>query len=150
MQSWLRSFDTEMYFLVSTWPPKCHNHVTSWIGSGPPEWKLLLFKVLTVLPKSEAGATLLGLRINWHWVSGGRHWSSSNTPGQSVGLVGSLPAPPPSPPPLLPLSRMWLILMLKGNSWPKGEVRVQRLEVMGLVCAVCACVVEPKQKSNTN
>lgn len=94
-----------------------------------------------VLPMSGAcpGATLLGLRINWHWVSGGRHWSSSSTPGQSVGLVGSLPAPPPSPPPLLPPSRMWLILMLKGNSWPEWEVRVQRLEVMDLVCDV-----EPK------
>lgn len=96
-----------------------------------------------VLPISGAcpNITLLGLRINWHWVSGGRHWSSSNTSGQSVGLVGSLPAPPPSPPPLLPPSRIWLILMLKGNSWPEWEVKVQKLEVIGplYVRAVCGC-----------
>lgn len=64
---------------------------------------------------------LLGLRMNWHWVSGGRHWSSSSTPWRSVGLVRSLPVPPPRPAALLPPSRMWLILMLKGNSWPEWE-----------------------------
>lgn len=72
------------------------------------------------LPISGAcpGTALLGLRMNWHWLSGGRHWSSSRTPGQSVGLVGSLTAPPPRPA-LLPPFRMWLILTLKGNSWPE-------------------------------
>lgn len=102
----------------------------------PPDWELQAWPA--VLPISGPGATLLCLRINWHWVSGGRHWSSSSTPGQSVGLVESLPAPPPSPPPLLPPSRMWLILMLKGNSWPEWGVKVQRLEVMGLcMCSLC-------------
>lgn len=103
-----------------------------------------------VLPISWAcaGATLLGLRMNWHWVSGGRHWSSSSTSGQSAGLVGSLPSLPPSPTLLLPPSRMWLILMLKGNSWPEWKVRVQRLEVKGLVCAVFTFHMEPKQKSD--
>lgn len=83
---------------------------------------------MTVLPKSWAipGTTLLGLRMNWHWVSGGRHWSSSRTSGQSMGLCGSNPTPPWPPPPLPP-SRMWLILMLKGNSWPEWEGWIQRV-----------------------
>ena len=103
-------------------------------GSDPPECELQSW--LTVLPMSGdcTGTTLLGLRMNWHCVSGGRHWSSSSTPGQSVGVDGSLPAPPP----LLPPSRMWLILMLKGNSWPEWEVEVQRLEVI-CMCNRCMC-----------
>lgn len=127
--------------------PHTKYHVTSCtLLCWPPEWELQSWPAVLPIRGTCPGITLLGLRINWHCVSGGRHWSSSSTPAQSVGLVGSLLGPPPSPPPLLPPSRMWLILMLKGNSWPKWKVRVKRLEVIGLVCAVCACDVEPKQK----
>lgn len=84
--------------------------------------------------------------MNWHWVSGGRHWSSSSTPGQSVGLNRSFPAPPPPPPALLPPSRMWLILMLKGNSWPERErERGQRSRVC--LCTVYGRGVQPKAKT---
>lgn len=85
------------------------------LNNGKPQFKPAFLPISGACPR----ITLLGLRMNWHWVSGGRHWSSSSTPGQSVGLVVSRPVTPPSPPALLPPSRMWLILMLKGNSWPK-------------------------------
>lgn len=86
--------------------------------------------------------TLLGLRMNWHWVSGGRHWSSSRTSGQSVGVIGSLPTPPALPLP----SRMWLILMLKGNSWPASKG--QRSEVRGGSGTSTVCIRHVAKKKN--
>lgn len=98
--------------------PKCNLKRRGAISyHGKPQFDQMFLPISGASP----GMGLLGLRMNWHWVSGGRHWSSSRTPGQSVGLVRSRPIPPPRPAALLPPSRMWLILMLKGNSWPEWE-----------------------------
>lgn len=98
--------------------PKCNLKRSGAISChGKPQFDQMFLPISGASPSMG----LLGLRMNWHWVSGGRHWSSSRTPGQSVGLVRSRPGPPPRPAALLPPSRMWLILMLKGNSWPEWE-----------------------------